>query len=39
MATDTAIEATVQANNDTATTSANTPVAIDVLANDTLNPC
>ena len=29
----------IVANNDLATTSASTPVAIDVLANDTLNPC
>lgn len=42
MATDTAIvtvnvEATVQANNDTVATPANTPVSIDVLANDFVN--
>ena len=42
MATDTAlvtitVDATVQANADTATTPANTPVAIDVLANDIVN--
>ncbi len=29
----------IVANNDSATTPAVTPVAIDVLANDTLNPC
>ena len=42
MATDTAIvtiniDATVQANADTATTTAGTPVSIDVLANDLVN--
>ena len=42
MATDTAIvtitvDTTVQANDDTATTTAGTPVAIDVLANDLVN--
>lgn len=42
MATDTAIvtitvDASVQANDDTATTTAGTPVAIDVLANDLVN--
>jgi hypothetical protein len=42
MATDTAlvtitVDATVQANDDTATTPANTPVSIDVLANDIVN--
>lgn len=42
MATDTAIvtitvDATVEANDDLATTPANTPVAIDVLANDLVN--
>ena len=42
MATDTAfvtitVDATVEANDDTATTTAGTPVAIDVLANDLVN--
>ena len=42
MATDTAIvtitvDTTVEANDDLATTPANTPVAIDVLANDLVN--
>lgn len=42
MATDTAfvtitVEGVVQANDDTATTTAGTPVAIDVLANDLVN--
>ena len=42
MATDTAIvtitvEGVVQANDDTATTTVGTPVAIDVLANDLVN--
>ena len=42
MATDTAlvtitVDASVQANDDTATTTAGTPVAIDVLANDLVN--
>lgn len=42
MATSTAlvtinVSATVEANDDTATTPANTPVAIDVLANDLVN--
>lgn len=42
MATDTAIvtitvDALVEANDDTATTTAGTPVAIDVLANDLVN--
>ena len=42
MATDTAfvtitVEGVVQANDDTATTTAGTPVAIDVLANDFVN--
>lgn len=42
MATDTAlvtinVGATVEANDDTANTLANTPVAVDVLANDLVN--
>ena len=42
MATDTAlvtinVDASVEANNDLASTPANTPVAIDVLANDLVN--
>lgn len=42
MATDTAlvtitVDATAQANADTATTTAGTPVAVDVLANDLVN--